>query len=44
MQGYTLRGIVLFLAQEKNEKNIHPLQGLPRIWGGCNRSSCRSEI
>ena len=42
MQGYTLRGIVLFLAQEKNEKNIHPLQGLPRMWGGCNRSSCRS--
>ena len=37
MQGCTLPGNPNFLwRQRKLQRDIHPLQGLPRIWGGCN--------
>ena len=44
MQGKPCRIIVLFLAQEKNEKNIHPPQGLDQWSTSVATRQCLSKL
>ena len=32
-----------FSGAENEPRDIHPLQGLPRIWEGCNTEKCRNR-